>query len=234
MPNPRRGDVLFTVISSNGSPCICSADVAHRMFQTNLFGHLEMTRAILPFFRKQGSGCITFTSSNQIWGNLPYTSLYNMTKSATSSFAECLHKEVSSLGIRCVAFECGGAATRFFEPREKDQAAGHNTASGPSEAYVPGVTAISNTLVEWGMPPGDPAKMATAMVNVVRDEGNAKGRTWSSRIALGSDAVRWARLKARHESLVLDRWETISVQTDRDGAVLSEALDPYVWMPGAL
>ena len=64
-----------------------------------------MTRAILPFFRHQGSGIITFTASNQIWGNMPYTTYYNMTKWTNSSFAESLHKEVSSLGIRCVAFE---------------------------------------------------------------------------------------------------------------------------------
>ncbi|KAH7313618.1 hypothetical protein B0I35DRAFT_480295 [Stachybotrys elegans] len=210
-----------------------SGDVADRLFQTNLFGHLEVTRAILPFFREQGSGCITFTSSSQVWGNMPYTSIYSMAKSAISSFAESLHKEVSSLGIRCVAFEVGGVATRIFEPRQKDQTEGQNTTSGPSEAYAPGMAGVSNAMAQWGAPPGDVVKTAKAMVDVVTGEGKAAGKVWSSRIVLGSDAVAWARLKQQQASLVTDRWEDVSVGTDRDDAVVSDALHPYVLMPGA-
>ena len=194
-----------------------------------------MTRAILPFFRNQGSGTITFTASNQLWGNMPYTTYYNMTKWANSSFAESLHKEVSSLGIRCVAFECGGVATRIFEPREKDKSASEQNKEhkSPIEAYVPGFTAASQDLAKWGMPPGDPAKVAKAMADVVKGEGMAAGRVWSSRIALGSDSLRWQKIKREQEAIVMDRWEDVTLSTDRDDAVLSDKLDHFALIAGA-
>ncbi|KFA68326.1 hypothetical protein S40285_09395 [Stachybotrys chlorohalonatus IBT 40285] len=212
-----------------------SDDDAERIFQTNVFGQLHMTRAILPFFRQQGSGTITFTASNQLWGNMPYTTYYNMTKWTNSSFAESLHKEVSSLGIRCVAFECGGVVTRLFEPRDKDKVASEQNKEdkSPIEAYVPGFTAASQDLAEWGMPPGDPAKVAKAMAEVVKGEGMAAGRVWSSRIALGSDSLRWQKIKRQQEAVVMDRWEDVTLSTDRDDAVLSDKLDHFALMAGA-
>ncbi|KAH6999635.1 hypothetical protein EDB80DRAFT_812792 [Ilyonectria destructans] len=212
-----------------------SDDDAERIFQTNVFGQLHMTRAILPFFRQQGSGTITFTASNQLWGNMPYTTYYNMTKWTNSSFAESLHKEVSSLGIRCVAFECGGVATRLFESREKDKVASEQNKEdkSPIEAYVPGFTAASQDLAEWGMPPGDPAKVAKAMADVVKGEGMAAGRVWSSRIALGSDSLRWRKIKRQQEAVVMDRWEDVTLSTDRDDAVLSDKLDHFALIAGA-
>ncbi|KAG9249817.1 uncharacterized protein F5Z01DRAFT_678397 [Emericellopsis atlantica] len=212
-----------------------SDDDAERIFQTNVIGQLHMTRAILPFFRQQESGTITFTASNQIWGNMPYTTYYNMTKWTNSSFAESLHKEVSSLGIRCVAFECGGVATRLFEPREKDKVASEQNKEdkSPIEAYVPGFTAASKDLSEWGMPPGDPVKVAQAMADVVKSEGMAARRVWTSRIALGSDSLRWWKIKRQQEAIVMDRWEDVTLSTDRDNAVISDKLDHFAFIAGA-
>jgi NAD(P)-dependent dehydrogenase (short-subunit alcohol dehydrogenase family) len=194
-----------------------------------------MTRAILPFFRQQGSGTITFTASNQLWGNMPYTTYYNMTKWTNSSLAESLHKEVSSLGIRCVAFECGGVATRLFEPREKDKVSLKANAmdKSPIDAYKPGFAAVSQALGEWGMPPGDPVKVAKAMADVVKGEGMAAGRVWSSRITLGSDSHQWQKIKRQQEGVVMERWEDVTRSTDRDDAVLSDKLDHLVLMAGA-
>jgi NAD(P)-dependent dehydrogenase (short-subunit alcohol dehydrogenase family) len=166
---------------------------------------------------------------------MPYTTYYNMTKWTNSSFAESLHKEVSSLGIRCVAFECGGVATRLFEPREKDKVAAKQDKEdkSPIEAYVPGFTAASQVLSEWGMPPGDPAKVAKVMADVVKGEGMVAGRVWSSRIALGSDSLRWWKIKRQQEAVVMDRWEDITISTDRDDAVLSDKLDHFALIAGA-
>lgn len=167
---------------------------------------------------------------------MPYTTYYNMTKWTNSSLAESLHKEVSSLGIRCVAFECGGVATRLFEPREKDKVLSQKNKEedkSPIEAYMPGFTAVSQDLAELGMPPGDPVKVAKAMADVVRGEGMAAGRVWSSRIALGSDSLRWWRIKRQQEAVVMDRWEGVTLSTDRDDAVLSDKLDHFALMAGA-
>lgn len=166
---------------------------------------------------------------------MPYTTYYNMTKWTNSSFAESLHKEVSALGIRCVAFECGGVATRLFEPREKDKVASkrNDEDKTPIEAYVPGFTAASQDLAEWGIPPGEPTKVAKAMADVVRGEGIAAGRVWSSRIALGSDSLRWQKIKRQQEAVVMERWEDVTLSTDRDDAVPSDKLDRFALIAGA-
>lgn len=194
-----------------------------------------MTRAILPFFRQQGSGTIAFTASNQLWGNMPYTTHYNMTKWTNSSLAESLHKEVSSLGIRCVAFECGGVVTRLFEPRDKDKLASKQQEGDKQhiEAYLPGFSAASQAMAEWGMPPGDPVKVAKVMADVVKGEGMAAGRAWSSRIALGSDSLQWQKIKRQQEAVVMDRWKDVTLSTDRDDAVRSNKLDHFVLIAGA-
>ena len=158
-----------------------------------------------------------------------------MTKWTNSSLAESLHKEVSSLGIRCVAFECGGVATRLFEPRDKDRVRPEQDRENktPIEAYVPGFTAASQDLAAWGMPPGDPVKVAKVMADVVKGEGLAAGRAWSSRIALGSDSLRWRKIKVQQEAVVMDRWEDVALSTDRDDAVPSDKLDRFALIAGA-
>jgi short-subunit dehydrogenase len=89
------------------------------MFQANLFGHMHVTKAILPYFRAQGNGRIGFTSSSTAWAPLPFMSHYAASKAALSAYVEGLHKEIRSLGIQCVAFECGGFPTHLGQPREE-------------------------------------------------------------------------------------------------------------------
>jgi NAD(P)-dependent dehydrogenase (short-subunit alcohol dehydrogenase family) len=208
---------------------------ASRLLATNVLGPLALTRALLPLFRARGSGTVVFTSSNQLWGNMPYTTHYNMSKWMNSCLAESLHKEVSGLGIRCMAFECGGVVTRLFERREKDEtdAADGQGEKGRIEAYKPGFGAAQRDLAEWGAPPGDAVKVARVMADVVRGEGVAVGRAWASRIALGSDSLRWWKIKRQQEEVVRERWEDVSLSTDRDDTVVSDKLDRFALVAGA-
>lgn len=88
-------------------------------------------------------------------------------------------------------------------------------------------------LAAWGLPAGDPAKIAKAMVDVVKNEVKAAGRDWTSRILLGLDSVRTARRKRQRDNRVTDEWEDISAGTNRDGAIVSEAIDQLMLMSGA-
>ena len=188
------------------------------MFQVNLFGHMRVTRAILPLLRAQGSGCIAFTSSSTAWATLPFMSHYAASKAALSAYVESLHKEVRPLNLKCIAFECGGFPTHLGQPREESQAGFGN--NGPAVSSYESLFAnlvghyVSNPMAHM---PGDLVKGSAAMVDIIKGEGQAAGRPWAVRMALGSDGLGSARQKCAEMLQLLDRWQDVSVGTDRDG-----------------
>lgn len=188
------------------------------MFQVNLFGHMRVNRAIIPLFRAQGHGRIVFTSSSTAWAPLPFMSHYAAAKAAISAYAEALHREIKSLGIQCVAFECGGFPTHLGQPRGTAQ--GAFGAGGPAvDAYGPLFSELVGVFATNPMAhmPGDLTKAAARIVDVVKREGMASGRPWSARVSLGSDGMGSARQKCEEMLTVLDEWKDLSSSTDREG-----------------
>lgn len=77
------------------------------IFETNVFGVVRMTNAVLPIMRKQRSGRILHIGS--LVGNIPspYMAYYSSTKHAIEGYAESLDHEVRNFGIRSVVIEPG-------------------------------------------------------------------------------------------------------------------------------
>ncbi|HET6518579.1 MAG TPA: SDR family NAD(P)-dependent oxidoreductase, partial [Geminicoccaceae bacterium] len=69
-------------------------EVFDRVIRTNLFGYIYGARAVVPYFREQGSGTLTNVSSIVAYAGQPYTSAYVMTKAAIRVFGECLRQEL--------------------------------------------------------------------------------------------------------------------------------------------
>ena len=90
-----------------------SIDQARSIFDTNFFGILRMTRAVLPHMRRQGSGRIINISS--IFGFLPapYMALYAATKHAIEGYSESLDHELRTRGIRVSVIEPANTSTQF-------------------------------------------------------------------------------------------------------------------------
>ncbi|MEO5822137.1 MAG: oxidoreductase [Vicinamibacteraceae bacterium] len=90
-----------------------SIDQARSLFETNVFGVLRMTRAVLPHMRRQGSGRIINISS--IFGFLPapYMALYAATKHAIEGYSESLDHELRTRGIRVSVIEPANTSTQF-------------------------------------------------------------------------------------------------------------------------
>ncbi len=92
-----------------------SYEDARRQFEVNLFGLAEMTKAVLPQMRKQGSGTIINLSS---MGGKMYTPLgawYHATKHALEGWSDCLRLELKAFGIDVVIIEPGVIRTEFAE-----------------------------------------------------------------------------------------------------------------------
>ncbi|MFC5586606.1 SDR family oxidoreductase [Nitratireductor kimnyeongensis] len=89
-------------------------DMIREIFDTNTFGTMEMTRAVLPQFRQRKAGVIVNVSSSTTLKALPLLPVYTASKAAVNAFTECLALEVEPFGIRARLVLPGRApATRF-------------------------------------------------------------------------------------------------------------------------
>jgi NAD(P)-dependent dehydrogenase (short-subunit alcohol dehydrogenase family) len=84
-----------------------------RQFDVNLFGVIDVTRAVLPHFRENKSGRFINISSMGGLVTFPYFSLYHATKWAIEGFSESLQYEMEHLGIDVKVVEPGVVNTDF-------------------------------------------------------------------------------------------------------------------------
>ena len=110
-------DALFNN-AAFGMPCAVEdlpADALREMFETNLFGLHELTRAAIPVMRAQGHGRIVQCSSGL--GLVPYRwrGAYIATKFALEGLTDVLRLEMHGTGIHVVLIEPGLIETRFRE-----------------------------------------------------------------------------------------------------------------------
>jgi NAD(P)-dependent dehydrogenase (short-subunit alcohol dehydrogenase family) len=100
-----------------------SLDQARSIFETNFFGLIRMTRAIVPHMRRQGSGRIINIGSVLGFLPMPYGALYAATKHAVEGYSESLDHELRTRGIRVSVIEPAYTKTpfdaNFMEPDAK-------------------------------------------------------------------------------------------------------------------
>lgn len=90
-----------------------STEEAKELFETNFFGVLRMSRAVLPIFRMQGHGRIVNIGSATGFLPAPYQGIYAATKHAIEGYSESLDHEVRQFGIRVSVVEPGFMRTNM-------------------------------------------------------------------------------------------------------------------------
>lgn len=103
------------------------------LFEVNVFGVMNVTRAVLPHFRARKRGVFVNVSSGAGAFVLPTASLYSASKFALEAFSEGLAYEAAAFGVKVKIIEPGGVATSFGERAGKEAAA---------SAAVPGYDAF--------------------------------------------------------------------------------------------
>jgi NAD(P)-dependent dehydrogenase (short-subunit alcohol dehydrogenase family) len=83
-------------------------------FETNFFGHVALTKAVLPVMRQQRSGHIIMVSSISGLHGSPTISSYSASKHALEGWSESFRIEVNSLGIKVVLVEPGSFQTDIW------------------------------------------------------------------------------------------------------------------------
>jgi NAD(P)-dependent dehydrogenase (short-subunit alcohol dehydrogenase family) len=100
-----------------------SIEQARSIFDTNFFGLVRMTRAVVPYMRKQGGGRIINIGSVLGFLPMPYGALYAATKHAIEGYSESLDHELRTRGIRVSVIEPAYTKTpfdaNFLEPDAK-------------------------------------------------------------------------------------------------------------------
>src|SRR3990170_1347217 len=81
------------------------------VFETNLFGVIRVTRAVLPHMRSQGGGTIVTVGSLNGKVASPFSGIYSASKHAVEALSDALHYELQPFGIRVVLIEPGGFET---------------------------------------------------------------------------------------------------------------------------
>ncbi|WP_239451567.1 SDR family oxidoreductase [Elioraea rosea] len=98
------------------------AEKIREQFDVNLFGLMEVTRAVLPHFRANRAGVVVNIGSGAAVFALPMISIYCASKFALEGFSEALSYELASLGIRVKMIEPGGVTTTRFGARGESEA----------------------------------------------------------------------------------------------------------------
>ena len=172
--------------------------------ETNFFGALDVTRAILPLFRGQGSGHIVNISSIGGFRAIAGAAIYNATKFALEGLSEALAKEVAHLGIRVIIVEPGPFRTDFGGRsivETKTRIHEYDSSAGKMREYYKAA---------HGRQVGDPAQAAAVMIRAV--ESNKE----FLRLPLGEATVLGMREKLDHVKNDIDRWEEVAIKTSFD------------------
>jgi len=180
-----------------------TGDEISRVYATNVFGLLAVTRAVLPYMRRQRSGHVINLSSIGGYAASPGWGVYCSTKFAVEGLTEALAIELKPLGIHATVVEPGFFRTDFLDARSL--AVSPNVISD----YAETVGAMRNFAAGANhAQPGDPAKLAKAMLNLV----NAAEPP--VRMPFGSDTV--ARIEEKNAKVAeeLARWRQLSLSTD--------------------
>jgi len=145
---------LFGAVEEN------SEEEVRSQFETNFFGALWLTQAVLPIMREQGSGHIIQNSSIGGVAAFPILGIYNASKWALEAASEALSHEVAAQGIKVTIVERGGYATDWATTSSK-----HSSALN---VYQPIKDKLMETFSE--MPVGDPEATDEAILKIVDSE----------------------------------------------------------------
>ena len=180
-----------------------TATEVERVYATNVFGLLAVTRAVLPHMRRQRSGRILNMSSIGGYAASAGWGVYGSTKFAVEGITEALALELKPLDIHATIVEPGFFRTDFLDAR--------SLAVSPSaiEDYKDTAGAMRHfAACANHAQPGDPAKLAEAVM-VLADLPEPP-----LRMPFGSDTVRRIESKNAFVAQELARWHDLSVSTD--------------------
>ncbi|KND23609.1 SDR family NAD(P)-dependent oxidoreductase [Streptomyces acidiscabies] len=176
-------------------------DQVRAQFETNVFGTLWVTQAVLPYLRAQGSGHIINLSSLLGVAAFPTTGVYSASKAAVEGLSDSLAQEVGGFGIKVTIVEPGAFGTDF---------AASSIWSEPVAAYDGVREAVNAAFATFPSP--DPANVGQALLKIV-DAENPPLRVFFGSFALQAVPQLYTeRVKGWEE------WAEVSAEAEAGGS----------------
>ena len=188
----------------------CSRDEVYAQFDANVFGQLNMIRAVLPVMRRQRDGVVANLGSIAGWNGSAGAGLYCATKACAAMVTEALRDEVAHLGIRVTCIEPGYFRTNLLGGR---RLRAQNVIEDLKAGVDPTLTSLDGYNLKQ---PGDPKKGAKLIVNALTGRGSCQGLELPARLMIGRDAykiVLGALDKTREH---FEAWRSLATSTDCD------------------
>jgi len=178
----------------NGAVEEASEKEARAQFETNFFGTLWLTQAVLPIMRNQKSGHIIQVSSILGITTLPNLGLYNATKFAVEGLTETLSQEVKQFGINVTLVEPNGYVTDIW-------------GNGFNSESIPAYEGIRKAIAEGHDPDtfGKTSATVPAIVKLVEAENPPL------RLFLGKVALPFAKQTYEQKLATWEEWADVSV-----------------------
>ena len=164
----------------NGAFEDLAMDEIKAQYETNVFGLIRMTQAVLPIMRRQKSGTIVNISSGAGRFGFPSGSAYVSTKFAVEGLSESMSYELEPFGIKVAIVEPGVIRTNFADglvvaKKSKD----------PSSPYSQLMQKAANGFEKMMKNASSPDLVANVVLNAVRNENS------SLRYLAGNDVEEW-------------------------------------------
>ena len=172
------------------------------MYETNVFGLIRVTKALLPQFRERRSGHIVNLSSIGGLVGLPGWGLYNSSKFAVEGLSEALFVELAPLGVKVLIVEPGPFRTDFLGRSGQEAAqriADYDQTSGKTREYMK---------TNDGKQAGDPVRAVQAIIAAVASPNTPK------HLLLGKLALTRFRQKLDEFTQEIAAWEPVTLGSD--------------------
>ena len=157
-------------------------EAVRALFEANVFGLIDMTKAVLPIMREQRGGLIVNVSSIGGMTSFATTGYYHGTKYAVEGISESLAPEVKPLGIDVLIVEPGAFRTNWAGRRSSSR-------RRASTLTLPPPVSAASRSDRSGNQPGDPVRAAQAIIDAALSDAPPL------RLLLGKAALHLARKK---------------------------------------
>ena len=209
------------VLVNNAGYGVCGAveevteDEYMPMFNTNVFGVINLTKAFLPMFRQRRSGAIINLSSIGGLIGSPGWGYYNATKFAVEGLSEALHAELAPMGVHVMVVEPGPFRTDFLGRSGQEaerRISDYEDTVGKTREYFK---------TQAGKQAGDPQRAVEAIVEAINAPEPPK------HLLLGKLALTRFRKHMEDWTVELDKWQNVTTGADFPDGAESMTTSPY-------
>ncbi|HET6726719.1 MAG TPA: SDR family oxidoreductase [Nitrososphaeraceae archaeon] len=165
-------------------------------FETNFFGLIRATKAVIPTMRKQGSGTIVNISSlgGRI-GLVPFLTAYHASKFAVEGFTESLRQELAQFNVDVILIEPGNIRSNFID--NSKNAKNYNPENSPYASTIQNVFEGFQSILADSSRPRDVAGIILKVVNTSSPD---------VRYPVGKDAESVLKARAELSDKELEKW----------------------------